>query len=119
MKKIEKILLLSLFSFILFINGCSSTKDIISISETHLYNDEYGLNTNLEIDTINENELVTINSPIEMDTPKDLNPEWTTELEIEDGAFLAEDYVQKEPVITYKYKFDSKFYTKAEWRTIE
>jgi hypothetical protein len=34
-------------------------------------------------------------------------------------AFYAHEYVQKEEIITYKYKFDTKFYETAEWRRAE
>ncbi|CAA6803404.1 MAG: Unknown protein, partial [uncultured Sulfurovum sp.] len=37
-----------------------------------------------------------------------------TQFQPEKGTFLAEDWVQSEPVITYKYLDDSKFYTEDE-----
>lgn len=116
MKTVEKILILS---YILFFYGCSSHHDVVSVSDIHLYDDNYGLAQNEEIDIEVNNELISMNSQVEVEIPQSSNPEWTTELKMEEGAFLAEDYVQKPPVITYKYKFDDKFYDKAEWRAIE
>ena len=114
--KTTKILLLPILSSILFFNGCSSHPDVVSVSDTHLYNNNYGIHTNLEVDAILENELIAMNEPTEVERPHFTNPEWTTELKVDKDAFLEEDYVPIEPVISYKYKFDKKFYDKAEWR---
>lgn len=119
MKTTQNFLLLPLVSFMLFFNGCSSHQDTVSVSETHLYNNNYGLHSNVEVDTIINNELMAMNSPTEVEPSQSSNPEWTTELKMEEGTFLAEDYVPTEPVITYKYKFDKKFYDTPTWRTAE
>ena len=119
MQIIEKILLLSLISFTLLFNGCSSTKEVVSVSETHLYNNKYGLHPNMEVDTIINNEVMAMNNPAKVELSPSSNPEWTSEPKMEEGTFLAEDYVPTEPVITYKYKFDKKFYDTARWRTAE
>ena len=114
--KTTNFLLLLILSFTLLFNGCSSTKSVVSVSETHLYNNNYGLHSNLEVDNIIQNELMAMNNPTEVDMSQPLDPEWTTDLKMDDDAFLAEDYVSTEPVISYKYEFDKKFYDKAEWR---
>jgi hypothetical protein len=114
--KTTNFLLLSILSFTLAFNGCSSSKNVVSVSETHLYNNNYGLHSNVEVDSIIQNELMAMNNPAEVENTHSINPEWTTELKMDDDAFLAEDYVPIEPVISYKYKFDKKFYDKAEWR---
>ncbi|SFV65388.1 hypothetical protein MNB_SV-14-1277 [hydrothermal vent metagenome] len=120
MKTTKKILLLTTISFLtLFFNGCSSHHDVVSVSETHLYNNNYGLHPNVEVDRIIENEVMAMNDPIEVEMPKNTNPELTTEPKLEEGTFLAEDYVPTKPIITYKYKFDKKFYDKPEWRTAD
>jgi len=112
---INNLLTLSLFSSFLLLNGCSS-HETVSVSESHLFNNQYGLNQNFEVDSIIQDEVLAINRPVEIEMSGYSNPEWTSELQIEPDAFLAEDYVQKEPVISYKYKFDKNFYDTAEWR---
>ncbi len=107
-----KNLLLYILSLSIFFNGCSSHQDVISVSETHLYNNNYGLNPNPEVDEIIQNEVVAMNEPYQ--SSRELT---TTPPKLEEGTFLAEDYVQKPPVITYKYKFDKKFYKEAFWKS--
>jgi len=114
-----KFLLLSILSFSIFFNGCTSHHDVVSVSETHLYNNNYGLHSNIEVDTTIKNELMAMNSPTEVEMPQSSNPEWTTELKMDSDAFLAEDYVPTEPVISYKYEFDKKFYDTPTWRKAE
>ncbi|RUM68341.1 MAG: hypothetical protein DSZ07_06785 [Sulfurovum sp.] len=125
MKTTLKFLLLPFISFTLFFNGCSSSHEIVSVSETHLYNNNYGVPQNIKVDESIanienvESEVVAINSPIEVDLAENEDSKWTTELTKEEGTFLAEEYVQPEPVISYKYKFDKKFYDTPRWRTAE
>jgi len=119
MKTTENFLLLSMLSFTMFFDGCTSNPDVVSVSETHLYNNNYGLHSDLKVDSIIKNEVMAMNNPVEVEMPKNTNPELTTKLKQEEGTFLAEDYVPTKPIITYKYKFDKKFYDKAEWRSAE
>ena len=119
MKTTLKFLLLPLISFTLFFNGCSSSHEMVSVSETHLYNNNYGLHPNVEVDEIINNEVMAMNSPAEVEMSQNRDSTWTTELTKEEGTFLAEEYVQPEPVISYKYKFDKKFYDTPRWRTAE
>jgi hypothetical protein len=114
-----KILLLLTLLSIFLLNGCSSHKEVVSVSEAHLYDTNFGLHSSSDMDERLEEELVAVNIPTETDVSQVSNPEWTTELTKDPDAFLAEDYVQPEPIITYKYKFDKKFYDKPEWRTAE
>jgi hypothetical protein len=109
-------LLFSILSTIFLLNGCSSHKETISVSEAHLYDTNFGLHHNTNVDMVIQEELLAINTPTEVDTSSYNNPEWTTELTRDPDAFLAEEYVPTEPVISYKYKFDKEFYDKAEWR---
>jgi hypothetical protein len=109
-------LFFSIFSTLFLLNGCSSHTETISVSESHLYDTNFGLDHNAKVDMVIEEELLAINMPTEVETPNHTNPEWTTDIKMEPDAFLEEDYVPTEPVITYKYKFDKKFYDKAEWR---
>jgi hypothetical protein len=111
----EKILLLPMVSLFTLFNGCTSS-EVISVSESHLYNGEYGIIQNYAVDQTIEEEILAMNQPTEVELPQYSNPEWTTELVVEPDAFLAEEYIQPEPVISYKYKFDKKFYDTPEWR---
>jgi len=99
--------------------GCSSHNEIVSVSETHYYNQNFGLVQNDVADKEIEKELWTMSLPVEVDMPIDMNPEWTMELTKDVDAFYADEYVQEAEVITYKYKFDKKFYDHAEWRKAE
>jgi len=112
----QNFLLLSIFTATFLFHGCSSRSNVVSVSQSHLYDNNYGIHTNLEVDAILEDELIAMNEPTEVEKPHFTNPEWTTEIKVEKDAFLEEDYVPIEPVISYKYKFDKKFYDKAEWR---
>jgi len=114
-----KFLLLPIVFLSIFFNGCTAHHDVISVSETHLYDNNYGLHSDREVDRIIHNELMAMNDPTEVELPKYTNSTWTSELKMEKGAFLAEDYVPTEPVISYKYKFDKKFYDTARWRKAE
>jgi len=109
-------LLFSILSTLFLLNGCSSHKETISVSEAHLYDTNFGLHRNAQVDMVIQEELLASNMPTEVDTTTHSNPEWTTELTKDPDAFLEEEYVPTEPVISYKYKFDKKFYDKAEWR---
>ena len=114
----QKTILLSLFPFIILFQACSS-KNVVSVSETHLYNQQFGLHQNQMVDTIIQQELWAINSPTEVEYAFNADPSVTNQLTIEPDAFLAEDFVPSEPVISYKYKFDKKFYDKPKWRKAE
>jgi len=107
--KKKRSILLSILT-ILMINACSSYNDIVSTSEIHLYNNEYGIVLDEYSDRALEKENFTIkNQIVSFDTEQ---------LYLEPGTFYAEDYIQIPEIITYKYKFDSKFYSYAEWRAI-
>jgi len=115
----HSLLPLSLFTTIILTAGCSSQQQVVSISEIHPYNDQYGLNKNLYVDSIIEGEIETEDEPTQEDKVVLLDPSYTTDISMDPDAFLAEDYVQKPEVITYKYMFDKKFYSKAEWKTMD
>jgi uncharacterized protein YcfL len=101
---IKKFLTLSITTIIFLLNGCSSHhqeniistipivgEDMVIIEDKHSY--------------VEEEHLIVE------------DPSWTTKLVLDSEAFTAEEYVQKEPVITYKYDFDTKFYKEARWRS--
>ena len=116
MKKITfNILSLSL---LLLLNGCSSKHEIVSVSNIHAYNSNYGLIQNHEVDARIQQEIWSQNRPTEVETYVS-NPNWTTELVLDPDAVTAQNYVQAPEVITYKYKFDPKFYDKAIWKSNE
>lgn len=117
MKNLSLYLLFSTITLV--ISGCSSHHDVISVSESHYYNENFGLVENDLADRLVQEELVAMSLPTKIDMPTDMNPEWTMELTKDPDAFYAHEYVEKEEIITYKYKFDKKFYNNAEWRKAE
>lgn len=116
-KNLSLYLLLSIAT--LATTGCTAHNDVISMSDAHLYNGDFGMIQNDEADRIVQQELVAMNLPTQIEMPQNINPEWTTELTKAPDAFYAEEFVEKPEVITYKYKFDKKFYDHAEWRSAE
>jgi len=96
---------------LLIISACSSQQQVISVSEAHLYNNNYGIVQDPYADNMLHQESIAMQSQIiENDNSREFYPKA--------GTFLAEDYVQPPEKITYKYKFDPKFYSNAEWRTM-
>ena len=114
---IQKPLLLSIVTMAMF-NACSS-HDVVATTPVHLYNHNFGIVENLQADAIIHQEYLAMNDPTEIEMPIITDPELSTRLIIDPDAFLAEEYVQTPEVISYKYKFDPKFYSKAEWRTMD
>ena len=120
MKKLQNILLLSIATFIaVSTTGCSSHSNVVSVSSSHSYNTNYGLVANHQADQQIRAELLAMNLPTEVDAPRNMKAGWTTELSKDADAFYAHEYVETAEVITYKYKFDKKFYKNAEWRSAE
>ena len=115
----KKILLLSILSLVFILNGCSS-KEIETITDTHIVSEDYngyGLVENKEVDArIEEAERLSKEDEIDPTFVVE-DPSWTTKLVLDPDAVTADKYVEKEPVITYKYKFDKKFYKEARWRS--
>ncbi len=104
-KKTQPILLISIS--LLMINACSS-KQIVGVSAPHAYNNDYGMVQDAQAEAMLRAERIAMqNQVIENDNEK---------FYLAPGTFLAEDYVQPPEIITYKYQFDPKFYSKAEWR---
>jgi hypothetical protein len=116
-----------LFSFLLY-SGCSSSHKLCSgyssshqlnedaypaYSQTHTYNKEYGLIQDPKTDAIIHQEIISQNQPTEIIVQLD-DPNYTTELERDPEAFLAEEWVEPEPQITYKYDDDPRFYKENE-----
>ena len=112
----KNILTLSLLLFTFLFNGCMSKHQVVHTSSSHLYNQNFGVQQNVKADSIIKQELLAMNMPTQIDVAKNMNPNWTTDIRMDKDAFLKEDYVAQAPVLTYKYKFDTKFYDKAEWR---
>ncbi len=105
---------LKIYQYILFttlaifmINGCSS-QQIVTVSKAHAYNNDYGIVQDSKVDAMLRAEDINMQNQVIEKEDK--------EVHLEPGTFLAEDYIQPPEVITYKYQFDPKFYSKAEWR---
>jgi hypothetical protein len=116
MKKITKTTLS--ISLLLLLNACSLSPDVVAVSDAHAYNSNYGLEENYEVDTRIQEEIYAQNRPVEVETYAS-NPNWTTKLVLDPDAVTADEYVQAPEVISYKYKFDPKFYDKAIWKSRE
>ena len=115
----QTLLPFSLLTTIFLLDGCALRHDVVSISDTHYYDEQYGVNQNSYADSVIAEELNAQNQPTEVDKVVLLDPTYTTDNNMEPDTFLAEDYVQKPDVITYKYPFDDKFYSKPEWRKMD
>ena len=115
----KKNISLSIMSSILLLSGCSSTHEIISSSGVHAYNENFGLIQNYEVDRRVDAEILAQNNPTQIENQFPSKPSWTTELILDPDAVTAENYVQAPTVITYKYKFDPKFYNEAVWKSSE
>jgi len=111
------LLLLSTLTPILF-TACS-THPVVAVSDTHYYNQNFGMVSDPHADAQLHHEYIVMNQPTQIEMPVITDPEISTELVKDPDAFYAHEYVEQEPVITYKYPFDSKFYSHAEWRTFE
>ena len=120
MKNLSNKVLLPLFSLstLLMFNACSS-HEIVASSYAHPYDQNFGMVQDFHADAALEKEYLAMNEVNEIQMPIITDPELTTELHKDPDAFLAEEYVQTPPVITYKYQFDPKFYSDAEWRSMD
>ncbi|CAA6802105.1 MAG: Unknown protein [uncultured Sulfurovum sp.] len=105
-------------STLLLLNSCSKP-EVVSVSKVHPYGHNFGLVQNPHADAIIQQEQIAMSQPNEIEMPLITDPSLTTELTKDPDAFYAEEYVPTAPIITYKYPFDSEFYSKAEWRTME
>ena len=108
----EKNILFSILLTAILLNGCTTHKTISS-SDTHLYNSDFGVVPDPELDTIIEQEFLAQNNPIEIDT-SELDPTLSTELIPDPDAVTLENYVAPEPIITYKYMHSPIFYTEEQ-----
>ena len=102
---IKKILTLSMVTIIFLLNGCSSHHQENIISTIPIAGEDMVIIEDNKHSYVEEEPFVVE------------DPSWTTKLVLDPEAFTAEEYVQKEPVITYKYDFDTKFYKEARWRS--
>ena len=101
----KTVYLVSLSSLLLLVNGCSS------IWGVHTYNEEFGLLENEEANQQLEQEELANQEEIQK-YYNELNN--GVEFQPEEGTFLAEDWVQPQPKITYKYDGDPNFYSEDE-----
>jgi len=108
----ERVTLLFILLSAVLLSGCTSNKTV-NISDSHLYNENFGVVANPELDAQIEYEFLTQNRPAEIDYSA-LDPTLTTELVIDPDAVTLENYVAPKPIITYKYMHSSKFYREDE-----
>ncbi len=114
---IKKILSISIVVSIFLFNGCTSTSsELISVSDTHPYNKNFGIIPDKKVDNILKEEVLVEKEPVEVEIPKSNDPEIYVGLKYDPEAVTADKYVEVPPVITYKYPFDPKFYTANDLR---
>ena len=101
----KSIYFLPLCTLLLMMNGCSS------ISGVHAYNNDFGIVESPEVDKQLEREELVMNEEFQK-YANQMNNE--VEFRPEEGTFLAEDWVQPQPKITYKYDGDPNFYSEDE-----
>ncbi len=112
--------LLPLLSSFMLFTGCTShhqehlNEAIVNDTYLHPYNTQYGLVEDPHVDTILVQEEIASVQPAETITIPLENPTYTTELKDDPEAFVAEEWVEPEPVITYKYDDDPRFYREDE-----
>jgi len=111
------LVLLSSLTPLLF-TACS-THNVVAVSDPHYYSQDFGLLPDPQADAQLHQEHIIMSQPTQIDMPMITDPDISTELVKDPDAFYAHEYVEAEPVISYKYPFDSKFYSNAEWRTFE
>ena len=115
MKIVIKKILSIILPYIVLFNGCSyKSSKLVSISDTHPYNENFGIIPNPEVDNILKEEILAEKEPIEIEIPQSDDPDVYVGLKYDPEAVTAEEYVETPPVITYKYRFDPKFYTVNE-----
>jgi len=117
MKRNLKTILLFAITTLSFSACTSSQHNLVAMSEAHLYDANYGVVQNYMADQQIQQELVAMNQPTQVEMPTNLPAGVTTQLTKDADAFYDNEYVAKAEVITYKYKFDKKFYKNAEWRS--
>jgi hypothetical protein len=114
MKTVKEIISISIVPSIFLLNGCASDTKIVSVSDTHFYNEQYGIVEDPQADAKLKEELVVQNKPTEVEIPKSNDPSIYTGLKPDPEAVTADKLVEVPPVITYKYKFDPVFYTENQ-----
>lgn len=114
----KKIIPILSISALLMFSACSQQR-VVQVSGAHLYNNDFGMVQNYQADAAIREEFRIMSQPTQVDVPIINNPEIYTELQRDPEAFLAHEYVETAPVITYKYEFDPNFYSKAEWRKMD
>ena len=119
MKYLSKTILpiLSISTLLMF-SACSK-QHVVAESGVHSYSQNFGMVQNYQADEAIRQEYIAMSQPTQIEMPMINDPEISTELVKDPDAFYAHEYVPTAPVITYKYKFDPKFYSKAEWRKMD
>ena len=111
----KNLTLLTLITSTFLLNGCSSHK-VLYESETHLYSNNYGIIDNYYHDYHEEQRILSQNEAVYTSFRSNFSddPTLTTELKHDPDAFTLDQWVEPEPIITYKYMHNSKFFTEDE-----
>lgn len=112
-RSLQTIIFPSIVASTLFFQGCSQ-HEVLHESETHLYDTNFGtLSAYQDIEEeqriLAQNEAVYTSFRSHYD-----DPSLTTELTHDPEAFTLDQWVEPEPVITYKYMHSSKFFKEDE-----
>lgn len=109
----KKTILLSIFASIL-LNGCTSSR-VVSVSDAHLYNEQYGVIEDSYVDAMIEQEVQTQHVPAKVDNSVFVNnPTYTKEIGYDPEAVTIENYVAPASKTYYKYMHSSTFFTEDE-----
>ena len=110
----KNILSLPLLLGTFFFTACSSHSTLISESNTHPYNHNYGVLQDPNVDIMLQEENKFIKQAEWEAQENNRQPQ----IVLKKGEFFEQDYQPQPEIISYKYPFDPKFYSYAEWRKI-
>ena len=110
----KNLTLLTLITSTFFLSGCSS-HEVLHESKAHLYSNDYGIIDDY-YDYDEEQRILSQNEAVYASFRANFSddPTLTTELRHDPDAFTLDQWVEPEPVITYKYMHSPKFFTEEE-----
>jgi hypothetical protein len=118
-KSIYNLTLSSLFAVsILNISGCCTKGEVIEMSQTHFYNDNYGVVQDQEAEQMLAHEEEIEKHPVEVDDTVS-NPNYISITQVEKeklapDEFVGDDWTPPKSKIFYKYMDDPNFYSEDE-----
>jgi hypothetical protein len=103
---------------LLNISGCSNKNEVIEMSQTHFYNENYGVMPNQEADIMLAKESEIEKHPVEV-YDKVSNPNYISIAQVEKEPLKPDEFIEgnwnpPKPKIFYKYMDDPNFYSEDE-----